>query len=124
MSSEILNSLLLIEEDIQHVEGDYTLSFLIDPKNEIFNGHFPQQPVLPGVVMIDLVRKALQKIEGKPYKMVSSGNIKFLKLLVPNERLYTLKLKIKSEEDKKIIAAQIIQDELIYFKQNSTYIGK
>ena len=108
----------------QTAENEFLAVFYIDPKHDVFKGHFPQQPLLPGVIMVDIVRKCLEKIEGTSFKMDTAANIKFLHFLNPNDKHYSLAIKIKNADEKRMIVARIFQDKLVYFKQNASYIRK
>lgn len=55
----------------------------IDPNHEIFEGHFPGKPVVPGVCMIQIVKELLEAGFSKPMLFQKGNQIKFLQLLVP-----------------------------------------
>jgi 3-hydroxyacyl-[acyl-carrier-protein] dehydratase len=57
----------------------------IDPGHEIFRGHFPGQPVVPGVCMIQILKELLEKALGKKLLLTQSAQVKFLHLLVPEQ---------------------------------------
>lgn len=58
-------------------------SFLLYPEHPIFGGHFPGQPVVPGVCMLQIIKEALEKAIGKKLFLAQTANIKFLSMLVP-----------------------------------------
>lgn len=55
----------------------------INPEHEIFKGHFPGKPVVPGVCMIQMVKELLENHLGNPLLFQKGNQIKFLQLLVP-----------------------------------------
>lgn len=55
----------------------------INPDNEIFKGHFPGKPVVPGVCMIQIVKELLEEHLGNTLLFQKGNQIKFLQLLVP-----------------------------------------
>jgi len=55
----------------------------IDPGHDIFNGHFPGQPVVPGVCMIQIVKELLEAQWGRSLLLQDAGQVKFLQLLQP-----------------------------------------
>lgn len=57
----------------------------INPEHDIFNGHFPRKPIVPGVCMIQIVKELLEEHFGKPLLFQKGNQIKFLQLLVPKK---------------------------------------
>jgi 3-hydroxyacyl-[acyl-carrier-protein] dehydratase len=47
-------------------------SFLLNPKHAIFAGHFPGQPVVPGVCMLQIIKEGLEQALDKKlvYKQI------------------------------------------------------
>ena len=57
----------------------------IHPEHEIFKGHFPEKPVVPGVCMIQIVKEILQQNLSANLLFQKGNQIKFLQLLVPEK---------------------------------------
>jgi 3-hydroxyacyl-[acyl-carrier-protein] dehydratase len=55
----------------------------INPEHEIFKGHFPGKPVVPGVCMIQIVKELLDEAMSESLLFQKGNQIKFLQLLVP-----------------------------------------
>lgn len=53
-------------------------------------GHFPGNPIVPGVVLLDRVAAALREYQGSQAWIRKFGNVKFLSLLRPEEDLEIL----------------------------------
>ena len=64
-------------------EGMIINRLLIDEKHSIFDGHFPGVPVVPGVIMMQIVKEQLEEKFERSLQLVSGGNIKFLSLIDP-----------------------------------------
>lgn len=72
----------------KHSAEEVTLNFIVLPKYEGFQGHFPNQPIFPGVGQIDLVIKsACEQFELDPYQFCDIPQIKFMKIILPNDCL-------------------------------------
>lgn len=121
MENELLTSLINFESIIEQSDESFLATFFIDPESKVFNGHFPEQAVLPGVVMVNIVKRCLEKVENQPMQLSLAGNIKFLSLLVPNKSAYLMKFTLKKEDDLIKVNAQLIQEDTTYFKQNAIY---
>ena len=58
-------------------------TLLLNPAHPIFAGHFPAQPVVPGVCMLQIIKEGLEQAVGKSLFLNQAANIKFLSMLVP-----------------------------------------
>jgi 3-hydroxyacyl-[acyl-carrier-protein] dehydratase len=61
----------------------YVASFCISPSHPSLPGHFPGNPVVPGVVLLDRVAAALQAWRGDA--VCGFPQVKFLAPLLPDE---------------------------------------
>ena len=79
----LMNNFYTVSDTVQ---GDNTVSHTVsfDAAHEIFNGHFPGQPVVPGVCMMEMVKEFLQQVMGKRLWLRNAGNVKFLQLITPD----------------------------------------
>lgn len=56
----------------------------INQASEIFEGHFPDQPIVPGASMLQIVKDVLADALNSPLQLVKADNIKFLSLVEPS----------------------------------------
>lgn len=52
-------------------------------QHPIFDGHFPGQPIVPGVCMVQIIRELVEKKIGASVRIVAGDNLKFLKFIDP-----------------------------------------
>jgi len=72
----------------------------IDAANEIFLGHFPGQPVLPGACMLQIVKEVLEEIFRRKLRLQKASQLKFLKMVDPTiSNLLNLDLSYDLEGD-------------------------
>jgi 3-hydroxyacyl-[acyl-carrier-protein] dehydratase len=64
--------------------SDFTFGILLNREHRIYAGHFPQQPVVPGVCMILMIRELAEKALGNNLMFSDISNIKFLSLVNPS----------------------------------------
>ena len=64
--------------------GSISASLRVHGDHKIFQGHFPGQPVLPGVTMMQLMKELVEKALGKKLTLVEGDNVKFLAVVDPN----------------------------------------
>ena len=78
----LLNNLYTIQS---LSETDNIIQATINLKSDhaIFNGHFPGQPVLPGVCMMEMVSEVLGVCLHGSYRISGGPLIKFLRMIDP-----------------------------------------
>lgn len=77
-------------------ENSFSATISINEKHDIFNGHFPQSPVVPGVCMLQMVKDLLEDELQKTVHLKSIGNVKFTAVVNPTQNP-TLDIKITYE---------------------------
>jgi 3-hydroxyacyl-[acyl-carrier-protein] dehydratase len=73
-----VDSLSIIEEKIE-------AQISINTDHPILKGHFPTQPVVPGVCMIEMLKEVLQLATENKYQLESASVIKFLIMFAPQQ---------------------------------------
>ncbi len=65
--------------------GDHSLAcrIVFNAGHDIFKGHFPQQPVVPGVCMMQIVKELLEEQTGRKLVLRQALQVKFLQLILP-----------------------------------------
>ena len=94
----------------------------IDPDHAIFEGHFPNSPVLPGVVQLQIVKELLEKNLGRTLKMKTLRTSKFLQVINPKQTpdVY-IDIKFKSGEFLEVVASGSWEN-VTFFKIQVSYI--
>ena len=59
-------------------------SIRFDRSHRIFEGHFPQVPVVPGVCLIQMVQELCGELLDKKLALANGSNIKFLSPINPD----------------------------------------
>jgi len=71
--------------DAQLTEGETTsVTITINKNHEIFKGHFPNNPVMPGVCMMQIIKEITEDVTGKTLFMEKCSNVKFMALINPD----------------------------------------
>lgn len=113
----LLNDLFTFTDIL--AEGNMiTANVKLDPLHEIFKGHFPGEPVLPGVCQAQMVKELLELHLKKQTKLIKAADIKFLSIITPEEnKLIQMELKISYLEDTTIrVDARLLDDTTPLFK--------
>lgn len=115
--------------DIFHIistelsDGKIIVQITINPQSEIFKGHFPNQPVIPGACILQLVKDVLEDGLKKPLQMVKAEQLKFILMLVPGkEQDLILDISFKILEDGNFKAvAKLTAGGMVCFKLQGSF---
>ena len=112
-----LKSLYTIRE-FSEAEGEFSAIIAFNPAHEIFSGHFPGQPIVPGVCLIQIIKEIAHMISDKELLLTEGRNIKFLHVIDPQiHPEVKIAGSYKSNESEiLIINASLTKDELVFFK--------
>lgn len=72
-----INSLNKISDQL------FLAEITLNDKHEVFKGHFPNNPVTPGVGMMQIIKELSEEITGKKLFLSSASNVKFMALINP-----------------------------------------
>ena len=104
-------------------EQHFSAVLNINEKHEIFKGHFPGNPVMPGVCMMQIIKELVEEIATAPLFMQSLSNVKFMALINPeiNPEL-RLELEVSETEDGLVkVRNTTYFNETVALKLASTY---
>ena len=82
----------------------YSAMILINNEHEVFKGHFPSNPIMPGVCMMQIIKELTEQITEKTLVLKTLTNVKFMALINPDINP-TLRLELQltiSNEDLKV----------------------
>ncbi|MBM3437052.1 MAG: hypothetical protein FJY07_12650 [Bacteroidetes bacterium] len=96
---------------------------VFNENHPIFAGHFPGNPIVPGVIQIRIIKDLLEKGLGQKLMMVQGRNIKFLNIISP---VKTPKTEIRigfqnNEEQTFTVQASLFSETTIFMKLNGVY---
>ena len=66
---------------------DHSISAVLklNPAHEIFKGHFPQQPVVPGVCLMQIIKEVLHETLKRDIQLKKAANLKFISPVDPGQ---------------------------------------
>jgi len=106
-------------------DQERTVFITIHPDHPVFEGHFPGQPIVPGVCMVQIVKELLEQQEGKNLFLRESSQMKFLQLLTPSEKDelgVTIQMQPQDNDESLLrIAASIRRQDVLIFKMQGIF---
>ncbi|MEO8086710.1 MAG: 3-hydroxyacyl-ACP dehydratase [Bacteroidota bacterium] len=114
--------ILSIEKSVSKI----SVAVELNPAHEIFKGHFPGNPVVPGVCMVQMLKEILSHIYKKEFTLQEASQLKFLAILNPTEvQVLNVELSILKEENETFIISGTFQKaELIFLKYKASFTSK
>jgi len=110
------NDFYFIEELVSS-DSTFTARIALNADHIIFQGHFPGYPVVPGVLLIQIVTDVLSEVVQKELSLLSSSNIKFLNLIeAAKQSAFTISGNIESIDGQFKLKAQITDGEKVFCK--------
>lgn len=103
--------MLLVTSVETLIEGEsISATFFVDPAIDIFRGHFPGDPVLPGVYSVecmaqtaDILLLSTQRYQGKIPLFLGIDKVRFMKKILPGDTV-EIRARLISERAEKAIA--------------------
>lgn len=93
-------------------DSKYSITILINEKHDVFKGHFPGNPIMPGVCMIQIIKELTAAITKSTLIIQTLSNVKFMALINPE---VTPELRLDLE-------ITTTEDDLVKVK-NTTYFN-
>jgi 3-hydroxyacyl-[acyl-carrier-protein] dehydratase len=66
-------------------EGHVSALLRLNTSHKIFEGHFPGQPVVPGVCSMQIIRELTESATNEKLTLVKADFLKFLSVITPRE---------------------------------------
>lgn len=119
----LLNDFFTINDTVTS-ETEIWAELLINSDHRIFEGHFPNQPVVPGVCMMQMVKEILEQVIGKETNLKQAADMKFLAVINPQENnLIHASIKYATDESDAVnVVASLFKDELVHFKFKGQFV--
>ncbi len=114
---------------IQSLSGDQGMISAvieINPSHKIFEGHFPGQPVVPGVCMMQMIKEITETGTGKEFFLQKADIVKFLAVIVPQKNIaIQAQIKYSGTQDNVLnFDATLFKDATIYLKFRGEFVSE
>ena len=120
--------MLLVDRVISHDENEITALKNVTINEPFFNGHFPDYPVMPGVLIMEALAQAagvleLSKPENKGKLVFYAGmdNVKYKKQVTPGDQLVLHAKFIKRRGPIAVVEAEATVDGKLAAKGTLTF---
>lgn len=91
-----------------------------NPAHDVFKGHFPNNPVTPGVCMLQILKELTQQATNTNLFIKECSNVKFMALINPEvNAVLVISIDINKVEENFKIKASASFDETVALKVNA-----
>lgn len=108
--------MLMIDNVIEMKNGESIITnFYLDPKLDFFKGHFPQAPVMPGVLAVesmaqtaDVLLLSMKQYAGKIPLFIGIDEVKFKNKIEPGDMIEIKARILKVNEPKAVVTCDAV----------------
>ena len=109
-------------QSIDQNDQEVSAKVKLHKEHDVFKGHFPGNPIMPGVCMMQMIKEITEQITGQKLFLSVATNVKFMAKINPEEN-EIIDLNLKISEDNDIIKVKNITsfDQTIALKLSTTF---
>jgi 3-hydroxyacyl-[acyl-carrier-protein] dehydratase len=93
-------------------ENEISADIHVPSDSPWFDGHFPGEPILPGVAQIGMVLEAIRKAQKQELTVSSVRRVRFKSIIRPDDRLKIIAAPLKQENGSYSFRI-LVQDETV-----------
>ena len=109
----LLQDFYTIQSIDKNDDHNYVVVIFVNENHDVFKGHFPGNPIMPGVCMMQIIKELTEQITSTTLVMQALANVKFMALINP---FVTPELRLE-------LNITTTEDDLVKVK-NTTYFGE
>ncbi len=77
----MIEGILYQVDTLTSKEGEVRAALIVDKDSPALKGHFPGQPILPGMYLLQMVKQVFSRVLERPIFMPRAKEMKFIKLI-------------------------------------------
>jgi 3-hydroxyacyl-[acyl-carrier-protein] dehydratase len=122
----VLKDNFFIVKNSYKTETGFDFIIELNPEHFIYQAHFPENPITPGVCIIQIVKEILTEILQCKLFLKKIHNVKFLNVINPLEnREVTFSISISSEaEETYKVGAVVLKNDNVFAKLSMSFINE
>ena len=79
----LIPNLYTIKKSEKLDETNFKVQIELNPNHEVFEGHFPNNPITPGVCMMQIIKEVTERFVSKDLFLSKVSNVKFMATINP-----------------------------------------
>jgi len=112
----------ITEYNYNQTDSTIIAQIQINTEHKIFQGHFPENPVVPGVMVLQIIKELLEKATEQNLMLTSASQIKYLVMIIPERnRNICFAIQIKPENNQLKTNCVVSNETVVYVKFNGLF---
>ncbi|MGJ8737965.1 3-hydroxyacyl-ACP dehydratase [Zobellia laminariae] len=109
-------------ESFEKEEQTVKATVKLNAAHKVFKGHFPGNPVMPGVCMIQIIKELTEQATGRTLFLSVASNVKFMAIINPEKNdTIQLTLTVTEEGDTVKVKNTTTFDDTLALKLSATF---
>ena len=110
-------------ESIEIKDGKILSLISIDKNHKVFEGHFPERSILPGVIELEIIKSVLSLFLDKSLRLKIVKNAKYMALVLPDEvSQFMVEIEYKEIEEGIKVKSVIKDKKSVYLKFSGIFV--
>ena len=70
-------------KNLSHKDGEIRCIIVLNQSHKVYEGHFPGQPVVPGVIQLQIIKEVLEECLKQQFLIKQINQAKYLQMIDP-----------------------------------------
>ncbi|ADX68269.1 3-hydroxyacyl-ACP dehydratase [Weeksella virosa] len=118
----VLHKFYTVISNEEKTENSYQVLIELNKNHSIFEGHFPGNPVTPGVCMIQIIKELVEEITQQKWRLNKLSNVKFMAIINPQEHpILHISLDIQKYHNRLRVKGMTVYESVVALKLSAEF---
>ncbi len=109
-------------KSLENTDNKVHAQLELNAAHPVFEGHFPEQPVVPGVCMVQMIKEVLEQVLNQSLQLKAADHIKFLSVVDPRvSPLMQVNISYAFPGETLNVVASLQKEEIVCLKLKGHY---
>ncbi|MDO4191291.1 MAG: hydroxymyristoyl-ACP dehydratase [Bacteroidales bacterium] len=110
-------------DDFAQEDGKVTAHLTLNAQHDIFKGHFPEEPIVPGVCTLQMIKAMAERALGRSLRLTQFSQVKYVIPLNPTTHQHLrLELNLTPKENGWSLGAEVLSGDELAVKIKSAML--
>ncbi|MDR1592344.1 MAG: hydroxymyristoyl-ACP dehydratase [Prevotellaceae bacterium] len=103
-------------------ESGYSAVIKLNPEHPVYQGHFPEQPVVPGVCTMHIVKTCAEKAIGRALTYAYVAQCRYIAIITPDMEQLSVCLQLTEQAERWLLNAEVCVAETVMMRLKAELI--